>query len=181
MAPALVMRMRRGTRLGVGALTGAVVLLALLSLHLWHTPVDISPLAPPASRAETPRPASAEPATTLDTKTAEQFQETVGRPLFNPNRRPVERKESAAAQPKAEASDLRLVGVMKAGKEPPRALLRSANEPTGKWIAEGGEFGGWTLRKINDRSVVVQSGGRSQELQLTLPRRAPSEPPTPRQ
>jgi len=175
------MRLRRGTRLGVGALTGAVVLLGLLSLHLWRTPVDISPVTPPSSKAEVARPASAEPTTALDKKTAELFQETVARPLFNPNRRPVERKESAAVQAKAETSDLRLVGVMKVGKEPPRALLRSASEPTGKWIAEGGEFNGWKLRKVNDRSVVVQSGARSQELQLTLPRRPPEEPTTPKQ
>ena len=65
---------------------------------------------------------------------------------------------------------------MKAANQPPRALLRSANEPNGKWIAEGGEFNGWKLRKVNERSVILQSGGRSQELQLAVPRRSPDEP-----
>jgi hypothetical protein len=161
---------------GAAALAGAVVLLALLNLHLLRSPVDISPLAPPAGKTGTPRPDSAEPATALDKKTAEQFQEIVARPLFNPSRRPVERKETTAAGPRAEASDLRLVGVMKAADQPPRALLRSVNAPNGKWIAEGAEFNGWKLRKVNERSVVLQSGARSQELKLATPRRAPGDP-----
>ena len=68
---------------------------------------------------------------------------------------------------------------MKAADQPPRALLRSANEPTGKWIAEGAEFNGWKLRKVNERSVILQSGGRSQELKLATPRRPPTTPPPP--
>jgi hypothetical protein len=175
------MRMSRGTRLGIAALAGAVVLLGLINLYLWSSPVDISPLTPPTGKAEAPRADDTAPATKLDKKTADDFRETVGRPLFNPDRRPVERKETAAAEPKTEANGLRLVGVMKAANQPPRALLRSATEPNGKWIAEGGEFNGWKLSKVNERSVVLQSGGRSQELQLAVPRRPRDELPTPRQ
>ncbi|MGH6691731.1 MAG: hypothetical protein ACREF4_13755 [Gammaproteobacteria bacterium] len=171
--------MTRGTRLGIAALAGAVVLLALLNLHLWSSPVDISPVAPPPGKAEAPHPDSTALVTALDKKTADEFRDTVRRPLFNPDRRPIERKETAA--PKAEASDLRLVGVMKAANQPPRALLRSAGEPNGKWVAEGGEFNGWKLSKVNERSVVLQSGGRSQDLQLAVPRRPPDEPPPARQ
>ena len=123
-----------------------------------------------------PRPDTTELATALDKKTAEQFQETVGRPLFNPGRRPVQRDE-AAAEPQAGPAELRLIGVMKSASQPPRALLRSANEANGKWIDEGAEFNGWKLRKVNERSVIVQSGSRSQELMLSMPRRAPGEPP----
>ena len=175
------MRMSRGTRLGIAALAGAVVLLGLLNLYLWRSPVNISPVTPPPGKAEAPLPDSTAPVTALDKKTADEFRDTVRRPLFNPDRRPVERKETAAAAPKAEASDLRLVGVMKAANQPPRALLRSANKPNGKWIAEGGEFNGWKLRKVNERSVILQSGGRSQELQLAVPRHTPDEPPAPKQ
>ena len=133
------------------------------------------------SEADATRPDSGRPATALDSKTAEQFQETVGRPLFNPNRRPVERKEAAEAGPNAGVGDVRLVGVMRAADQPPRALLRSANASNGRWIAEGAEFNGWTLRKVGERSVVLQSGARSQELKLATPRRAPEEPPAPNQ
>jgi hypothetical protein len=174
------MRMSRGARLGIATLAGAVVLLGLLNFYSWRSSVDISPITPPPDKTGAPRPDSTAPATALDKKTADDFRETVRRPLFNPDRRPVERKETAA-EPKAEVSDLRLVGVMKAANQPPRALLRSADAPNGKWIAEGGEYNGWKLRKVNERSVILQSGGRSQELQLAVPRRPPDEPPAPRQ
>jgi general secretion pathway protein N len=158
---------------GVAALAGAAVLLAILNLQLLRTPVDVSPIAPPARETDAPRPDSGRPATALDTRTAEQFQETVGRPLFNPSRRPVPRKEAAEARPNAGVGDLRLVGVMRAADQPPRALLRSANAANGRWIAEGAEFNGWTLHKVDERSVVLKSGARSQELKLAAPRRAP--------
>jgi hypothetical protein len=162
-------------RPGIAALAGAIVLLGLINLHLLRSPVDISPIAPPPGKSDVPRADISQPGTALDKKAAEQFQETVGRPLFNPDRRPVERKETAEAGPNAAPSDLRLVGVMKAADQPPRALLRSSNAPTGKWIAEGGEFQGWKLRRVNERSVVLQSGARSQELKLDTPRRSPDE------
>ena len=160
---------------GVAALAVLAVLLALLIVHLLRSPVDISPIVPPPGKSDVARADIAEPGTALDKKAAEQFRETVGRPLFNPDRRPVERKETGEAGPNAEPSDLRLVGVMKAADQPPRALLRSSNAPTGKWIAEGGEFQGWKLRRVDERSVVVQSGARSQELKLDTPRRSPDE------
>ena len=175
---------RRGTRLAVAVLAGAAGVLAWLDYHLLQSPVDISPVAPPPGRAETRSQHSAPPATALDKKTAEQFQEAVSRPLFNPSRRPVQRTETAArVPPKAEPAKLRLVGVMKADDGPPRALIRFAEEPTGRWIAEGGEYHGWTLTKVNDGSVIVEAGGRTQELMLFIPpparKVAPLPPPTP--
>jgi hypothetical protein len=170
-----MMRARSGTRLGLAALTGAVGVLSLLTAYLFLTPIDTSPIAPPADKAEAQSLARAELATALDKKTPDQFRETVGRPLFNPTRKPVERAQVAAGRPKAEPVDLRLIGIMKVPNGPPRALLRSADEPTGKWIAEGAEIAGWRLKKIDDRSVVVQSGARSEELILSPTRRPPEE------
>jgi hypothetical protein len=82
----------------------------------------------------------------------------------------VQRKETAEDGPRAAVSDLRLIGVMKSAGRPPRALLRSANEPTGKWIAQGTELNGWKLLEVGERSVVLQSGPRSHELKLIAPR-----------
>lgn len=169
------MRMRRGTRLGVALLAGTAGLLSLINLHLLRSPIDTSPVAPAADKADAPRRDGGELATALDERTAEVFRQIVDRPLFNPSRRPVQRTETAAAQPEA-ASELRLVGVMKEANQPPRALIRSAGEATGKWIAEGAEFKGWTLRKVKDHSVIVEAGGRSQELTLSKARRARKEP-----
>jgi hypothetical protein len=158
--------------LPVAAPAVAAAVLALLNLHLLTTPVDISPIAPPAARADAPPPAGIAPATPLDRKTADELRDTAARPLFNPSRRPVQRKETAQDAPRAAVSGLRLVGVMKSAGQPPRALLRSANAPTGKWIAEGAELNGWKLLEVGERSVVLQSGPRSYELKLVTPARS---------
>jgi hypothetical protein len=155
--------------MAVVALAVAAGVLAWLDFHLLQTPVDISPVAPPMGKAEAGVQQSPQPATALDKKTAEQYPETVGRPLFNPTRRPVQRVEPVARAPKVEPAKLRLVGVMKADEGPPRALIRFADEPTGRWISEGGEYHGWTLTKVNEGSVIVEAAGRTQELMLFIP------------
>jgi hypothetical protein len=171
---------RRGTTVAVAALTVAAGALAWLDFHLLQSPVDISPVAPPAGKAEAHAQHGPQPATALDKKTAEQFQETVNRPLFNPSRRPVQRAEPPARAPKVEPAKLRLVGVMKVDDGPPRALIRFADEPSGRWIAEGGAYHGWTLTKVNEGSVIVEAGGRTQELMLFVPpppQKVPPQPP----
>lgn len=180
---------RRGTRLAVAALAGAAGLLAWLNINLLQSPVDISPIVPPPGKAEVRPQPGPPPATALDKKSPDQLQETVSRPLFNSTRRPVQRTEPTAARaPKVEPAKLRLVGVMKADDGPPRALIRYADEPTGRWIAEGSEYQGWTLTKVNEGSVIVEAGGRTQELMLFIPPPAqkvaplpPSAPPTPQE
>jgi hypothetical protein len=174
---------RRGTKVAVAALAIAAGVLAWLDFHLLQSPVDISPVVPPAGKAEARPQHGPQPATALDKKNAEQFQEAVNRPLFNPSRRPVQRTEPVARTPKAEPAKLRLVGVMKADDGPARALIRFADEPIGRWIAEGSEYHGWTLTKVNDGSVIVEAGGRTQELMLFIPpppqKVAPAPPPGP--
>jgi len=174
----------RGTKVAVAALAGAAGVLAWLDVQLLQSPVDVSPVAPPQSKTESRPQQNPQPATALEKRTPEQFPETVGRPLFNPSRRPVQRTEAAArVPPKAEPARLRLVGVMKADDGPPRALIRFADEPAGKWIAEGVEYHGWTLIKVNEASVIVEAGGRTQELVLFIPppaqKVAPAPPPVP--
>jgi len=175
---------RRGKRLAVAALVGAAGVLAWLDFNLLQVPVDISPVAPPPGKAALPPQPAPPPATALDKRKVEQLQETVGRPLFNPTRRAVQRAEMTAAVPRApkvEPARLRLVGVMKPDDGPPRALIRFADEPAGRWIAEGSEYHGWILTKVNDGSVIVEAGGRTQELMLFVPpppqKVAPAPPP----
>ncbi|MBO0766166.1 MAG: hypothetical protein J2P50_16470 [Hyphomicrobiaceae bacterium] len=159
------------------ALVSVAGLLALLDLQLLQSPVDIAPIAAPILSADAPRPESLEPATPLDKMSAEQFREMVGRPLFNPSRRPVQRNEAAAGQPKAASSKMRLIGVMKGEDRPPQALIRLGDDPRGKWITEGAELDGWKLSKVNDLSVILEAGGRSRELKLLIPRH--TSPPSP--
>jgi hypothetical protein len=175
---------RKGTKAAVAALAGVAGVLAWLDFQLLQSPVDISPVAPPPGKAEARPQQSPQPATALDKMTPEQFRETIGRPLFTPNRRPVQRPETAARMAsKAEPARLRLVGVLKPDDGPPRALIRFADEPVGKWIAEGGEYHGWTVTKVNDGSVTVEAGGRTLELILFIlpppaPKNIPPPPPT---
>jgi hypothetical protein len=171
---------RRGTRLAVAVLAGAAGVLAWLNYNLLQDPVDTSPVTPPQGKVEGRPQHSPKPTTALDKRTPEQFQETVSRPLFNPSRRPVQRSETVARAPKAEPPKLRLVGVMKPDDGPPRALIRFADEPTGRWIAEGAEYHGWTLTKVNEGSVIVEAGGRTQEIMLFTPppaQKVPALPP----
>jgi hypothetical protein len=181
---------QRGTKLAFAALAGAAGVLAWLDYRLLQDPVDISPVAPASGKAIVRSPQSPKPVTALDKKAPEQFPEIVGRPLFNPSRRPVQPAEPAVVRaPKMEPSKLRLVGVMKPDEGPPRALIRYADEPAGRWIAEGGEYRGWTLTKVNENSVIVEAGGRTQELMLFVPPPpqkaaplpAPALPPSPQQ
>lgn len=151
-----------------------VGLLVLLNLYLLQSPIDTSPIPLAAGKIEAPNRSASDLATALDNKSAAQFRETVGRPLFNPSRKPVQ-QDSAGKDSQPEAVDMRLVGVMKSGDGPPRALIRFGGEQTGKWLAEGEEHNGWRLRKVEARSAVVEGGGRSLELTLSSGRRAPEE------
>lgn len=152
-------------------LFGIVVLLVALNVHVLNSTIDISPSSSPKGNPEKPALSSIDLVTPLDRKAAADFQQTVERPLFNPSRRPIKRATADAAVPNTHAGDLRLVGVMKAADQPPRALIRFANGQAGRWIAEGEEFDGWKLRKINVRSVTLESGGQSHELSIAMPRR----------
>lgn len=174
------MRTRRRARLAISALAGAAALLAALNLHLLQSTIDISPVAPPGGRNELELPQVQAPLTALDRKTAERLSETVRRPLFHPSRKPVERAEAVASigQKAEPPSKLRLVGIVRLTDQPPRALIRFAGEPMGKWLVEGAEHKGWRLSKVNERSVIVQSGKRAHE--LTLPsQRSDPVPPAP--
>jgi hypothetical protein len=164
-------------------IAGQVVLAGALLWLNWtslQAPIDISPILPGFQPAMAPlaRPGEEEPPR-LPTP-AEGFTETVSRPLFNRDRRPVVRRAPAPEAPQASA-DMRLVGIVRQAGEPSRALIRFANEPAGKWIAEGEENNGWVLNAVNERSVVMESGGRLLELQLNFPQRRPADDAAPDQ
>ena len=160
-------------------LAGAIGMLLALNWFLFQTPVDISPIDPAKVGTNAPVAPNLKLATPLDYKPAAQFAETINRPLFNPGRRPVQREVAAADSVEAQPSELQLVGVVKSGGSGARALIRASGTQAGKWIAEGEQFNGWTLRAIGERSVVVEAGGRSHELALGAPRRQAEEAPAP--
>jgi hypothetical protein len=171
------MHKRVATRPVVGALFGIVAVLAALNWHIFQSTVEISPIAPPHDQVEVPLSSSIDLVTPLDGKAAAQFGQMVERPLFNPNRKPIKREIPVGTGRDTNPGDLKLIGVMKVGDQPSRALIRSASTQTGKWLAEGEEFDGWTLLKVGARSVTVGSAGQLHELALAAPRREADDEP----
>jgi hypothetical protein len=153
-------------------LAGACAILAVITVYQLVSSVDTSPILPGAPLAGAGEQTGAGLVTPLDSKPVGEFREIVQRPIFNSTRRPVERPKTAKAQAPVEAAgsphDLRLVGIVKTGNAPARALIREGDQSTGKWISEGETFGGWKLRSVKDRSVIVEGDGRTHELMLQV-------------
>jgi hypothetical protein len=173
------MRRPHSNRPAIVLLAGAIGMLLALNWYLFQSPVDISPIDLVKSSSNKQVLPSLKLATPLDNKPANQFHEAVNRPLFNPSRRQIKRDAVATDSVDSQPSELQLVGVMKSSGSGARALIRFTGAGAGKWIAEGEQFNGWTLRTIGERSVMVEAGGRSHELTLDAPRRQPDEAPGP--
>ncbi|MDX2156901.1 MAG: hypothetical protein SFW09_10370 [Hyphomicrobiaceae bacterium] len=148
----------------------AVGALAALDWLLITTPVDISPIepsgtaAPPSARNDSPRRLM------LDDTTTANFPDTSARPLFWPERRPVRpvgiASEPAAATTPPAPIELRVAGIHVDGKGRRRALIVAPGQPLEQWIDEGGEVDGWTLTRISRDAILLEAGGRSEELRL---------------
>jgi hypothetical protein len=152
-------------------LAGACAILAFCTAYLLVTSVETSPILPGSQLAGGGEQTAGGLVTPLDSKPVGEFREIVQRPIFNSTRRPVERPKTAKTQGPVEAGspgDLRLVGIVKPGNAPARALIREGDQSTGKWISEGETFGGWKLRTVKDRSVIVEGDGRTHELMLQV-------------
>jgi hypothetical protein len=147
-------------------------ILALVNGYLLASAVDTSPIVPGVQSGGSGPQTDVGLTTPLDTKPIGEFRETMRRPLFNATRKPIDRPKAAKTEVGAQSGsvlDMRLVGVVKTSQGPGRALIRLASETNGKWIAEGETFnGGWKLRTVKDRSVVVDADGRSHELALQV-------------
>ena len=99
------------------------------------------------------------------------------RPLFNADRKPIERNKEAAEAPAAVALEtgMQLVGIVKSADTPGRALIRFAGEPMGKWVPEGETVNGWQLAAVKTSSVVLEGNGHTQELKLPCRSRTPTD------
>ena len=166
-------------------LAGACAILAFFTMYLLVTSVDTSPILPGAPLSGAGEQTGAGLVTPLDSKPVGEFRETVQRPLFNSTRKPVDRPKAKAEGPAEAGShlDLRLVGIVKSGNGPARALIREGDQANGKWISEGDTFGGWKLRSVKDRSVIVEARrprARADAAGGRAPHRRPGRRPRPR-
>ena len=153
--------------LKVTALVGAIAVLSLLDWHLYTTALDIAPLAPDTRAAASNEAKEVDLSTPLDDKPLIGFEETVQRPLFNADRKPIVRnKEVAAAAPQPLSTGMQLVGIVKSDATPGRALIRFPGEPVGKWVPEGETINGWHVTSVKTVSIVLEGNGQTHELKL---------------
>lgn len=158
------------SRLGVAAAVALVGALAWMNWRLVDTPVDISPIAPPAARLDGRQSGTEFAADASSRRQLPALRDTVERVLFSPTRRP---PVAAAEQPPADrparaettsTANLRLVGVMRSGGDAWRALIRA--EDGAEWHGVGARVAGWRLAEIEPERVVLEERGRRLELSL---------------
>jgi hypothetical protein len=115
-----------------------------------------------ASLATTPIPDSSP----VEGRAVSDFEEIVRRPVFNASRRPFVAPEPAAREPaRTPPQDMRLMGIaIDAGKK--QALLRTAQQPNGRWVGEGESIDGWQLRSVRGDAATIASGQQTHELRL---------------
>jgi hypothetical protein len=155
-------------------LAAAVALAALANWYAFSAEIAVSP-SQPAGMTSDGVPELPAPPQTDAAATPVDFAGTLARPLFRSSRRPVE--VNAAKSEAAETGDgqvvaadlpggLQLTGIMQEGGKPGRALIRSAESPTGNWVEIGHELDGWRLSEIGGESIVFEAGGQRRTLPL---------------
>jgi len=163
------------SRLPVLLAVGAVAGLALINWHLMTMEIDISPAAPDAAADAVSLFPLEEPASVSAEAQLAAFPETLARPLFRASRRPFEADAPKAAAPARTAAPkrvatlpdgLELVGIMKEGDQAGRALIRSGEPPTGKWVEVGHVLDGWRLTRIEPGGILFEADGQQQRLTL---------------
>jgi hypothetical protein len=114
-----------------------------------------APAEPPVAPVSSPRPVDHDPLSAFD--------EMVRRPLFTASRSPFVPTQSTPNL--AGPPDIRLTGVaIDASKK--RALLRSSQQPQGRWVEQGQSIDGWQLQSVRDDAVIITSGQQMHELRL---------------
>jgi len=143
-----------------------------LGLVNWRI-MELEPVPPlaVASSADTPEApvASQKP---IDPLALSDFEEIVRRPVFTASRRPFVPTEKAQAVAGPASLDIRLAGVA-IDINAKRALLRTAQQPQGRWVEQGESIDGWLLKTVREDAVIVASGQQAHELRL-YPAQGPS-------
>jgi hypothetical protein len=151
-------------------LLGAVV--AVLGLVNWWV-LTLEPGASSTASAAPAGLATAVPsAARPDERPLSDFAEIVSRPLFTATRRPYVpaeptpvRAEAAPAEASRPPPNVRLIGVViDAGKK--RALLRTPEQPRGRWVEEGETIDGWQVRSVRADAAILAFGPGTHELRL---------------
>jgi hypothetical protein len=161
---------RRSSRLrSAGLVLLCAVVAALAAVNWWVLQLDPAPAS--AGKRIVLASVSAVPVSLSrpsDESALSDFDEVVRRPVFAASRRPFVPAEPAPVQQPVRAlppPDIRLIGVtINADKK--QALLRTAQQPRGRWIGEGESVDGWVLRSVRADAAVIASGQQAHELRL---------------
>ncbi len=160
----------------------AVAGLATLNWHAMNAEVDVSPLKVAASRSDDRVPSPSNSVRASKPEAQADLSDTLKRPLFTPTRRPFDpvknmaRAESEGLPPvntpdispqaPPTVMNVMLVGYTSSPQRGKRALVRTANERVGTWIAIGDQVDGWRLRELSADRATFESGSQRQVLVL---------------
>jgi hypothetical protein len=170
--------------------------LVALNWQLAQAPIDVTAIAPPLDTGSEPASVTPPDSTLPRLQSVSELPETLARPLFQPDRRPLEAKAKSIAEPQPEpapsiqaapeppppsADGFRLVGMMRMGEKDKRVLIRSPSSAQAKWLAAGAEIDGWRVDLIGkDRVLLTKDRGEAELLLHAAPaEKAGTEPSTP--
>lgn len=157
----------------LSAVLGLLIIgLGVLGWFASRLELDVSGVPPALDKGLEREAFDLGPGNGADEKPIAQFSATIARPLFHASRRPLEVPVVAppealkvARAPAPDAEGLKLVGVMQVGSTK-RALIRTAEEPQGRWVAVGDTIAGWKLTAVGDGAVKLEASGYLHELKL---------------
>lgn len=104
--------------------------------------------------------------------------QTLARPLFNPDRRPIAAPQlrvdtapiaSSVNAPKPVPPRVRLIGIATLPDGAHRILVRQPGEASGKWYAAGDQLDGWRLAVVNRSEIALTHGSDRVALSLANP------------
>jgi len=113
----------------------------------------------------------------IDPLPLSDFEEIVRRPVFTASRSPfVVSTERAQTLAGLRSPDVLLAGIA-IDTNTKRALLRTAQQPQARWVAQGESIDGWLLQVVREDAVIIASGQQTHELRLYPVQSPPSRQP----
>jgi hypothetical protein len=155
----------------IASLAIIVIAMAYLNWQVFTETIDSSPIAVPANSGTADQSSNDALLAPPVTRPKSDFAQTLSRPLFSTNRRPVEHKpkpiDPRVQTARASTADkFQLIGVYLDQGDKGRALIRSGPNAIGTWMSIGEDIEGWRLREVKNDLAVIESGGQRKELRL---------------